>query len=208
VLSAAQDVVMNWIGWDIARSAMSSKPHLRLNSTDRWKAFTLAKKRRLKTMATRLCLTDTTQSAIIKMAEGNPGAVSVCIQLLKGEAAIDPDSVLGGLGGILMLDTLELYGSSIWMLYKDVCNKDLTSMCAVLRGYQLGFLTATQIRHAIENYGEGIDCSEVLASVKERLPQFGRAIEPPSVYLAHEAAQRQKRNAGIEGEVVTEKSEV
>jgi len=35
--------------------------------------------------------------------------------------SIDPDSNFGGLGPLLLLDTLSIYGPRIWQLYKDVC---------------------------------------------------------------------------------------
>lgn len=40
----------------------------------------------------RIQLTDTLKDAYSKMAEGNPGAMTVCLQSLKNNAVIDPDS--------------------------------------------------------------------------------------------------------------------
>lgn len=125
-------------------------------------------------MTTKLTLNDTVQDVIVKMSEGNPGAMTVCMGLLREGGGIDPDGVTGGLGLVLHLDSLGLYGSHIWMLYKDVCGHDLTKMCAILRGWQLGQLREDVIHHAIENRGEGIDCDDVLAKVQDRLPAFGQ----------------------------------
>lgn len=119
-------------------------------------------------------LNDTITDVIVKMSEGNPGAVTICCRLLKEGGGIDPDGIPGGLGFVLDLDSLGLYGSRIWMLYKDVCGEDLTKMCAVLRGWQLGHLSEGIIRHAIESRGKGIDCDDVLAKVQARLPAFGQ----------------------------------
>lgn len=77
---------------------------------------------------------------LIAMSDGNPGAMSIVAMLYREGGAIDPDSALGGLGPILFLDTLGIYGSRIWMLCKDICRNDLRIMIAVLRGCQLGFL--------------------------------------------------------------------
>lgn len=109
---------------------------------------------------------------MVKMSEGNPDALHVCCRILKDGGQIDPDSALGGLGALLSMDTLGLYGPKIWMLYKDVCGQDMPKMLAVLRGHQLGFVTDEQIGVAIENYGEGLDLDKVCAQVAERLPAF------------------------------------
>lgn len=129
-------------------------------------------------MKTKIQLTDSVQDVMFKMSEGNPGALTVCLQMLKDGEQIDPDNAMGGLGTILSLDTLGLYGSKIWMLYKDVCGQDLSKMLAVLRGWQLGFLSDIQVRNAVENYGEGINLEEICAKVCERLPRFKLAVAP------------------------------
>ena len=123
-------------------------------------------------MTEKIKLTDTTPDVITKMSEGNPGALSVCIQLLTETEKIDPDAALGGLSSILMLDGLGIYGSEIWMLYKNVCGEDIADTIAVLRGYQLGFITYHQLNHAIQNGGNGLDVNDVLKQVKDRLPLF------------------------------------
>lgn len=121
----------------------------------------------------RIELNDTTLSATIKLAEGNPGACTVCASILKEGEVIDPDGVFGGLGILLMLDTFGIYGSRIWMLHKDVCGQDLVNTLAVLRACQLGYISGKELNHAIDNYGEGIDVGDLLRQVKDFLPNFG-----------------------------------
>ena len=65
----------------------------------------------------RVGLQDTVQDALVKMVEGNPGAITVLLEFLKR----NPDL---GLIHILKLDDLGIYGSHIWMLWKDVCGQD------------------------------------------------------------------------------------
>ncbi len=129
-------------------------------------------------------LTDTAPDILVKMSEGNHGAVSVLIRMLKEGEAIDPQSFMGGLGAILGLDTHRIYGSKIWMLYKDVCGQDLVKMMAVLRACQLGKLTERAMLHAIDNRGEGLDLVEILETVKAELEEFDR----PPVGLANAQA--------------------
>lgn len=123
-------------------------------------------------MKEKIQLTDSIQDVIFKLSAGNPGAITVCLSILKNGAQIDPDNMFGGLGALLSLDTLGLYGPKIWMLFKDVCKENLSRMLAVLRGRQLGFLSEAQINHAVENYGEGINVADICAKVIKRLPRF------------------------------------
>ncbi len=122
---------------------------------------------------TRLELTDSIMDVVIKMVEGNPGAISVCTQLLKENKEIDPDSALGEMGSIFSLDGLGIYGSRIWMLYKDVCGEDITKTIGLLRANQLGFISETILNHAIDNRGDGVDLDNLMEQVKEKLPNFG-----------------------------------
>lgn len=115
---------------------------------------------------TKLQLSDSMEDVLFKMSEGNPGGLTVCINIIKNTDQIDPANIMGGLGVLLSLDSLGLYGSKIWMLFKDVCGSNLPKMIAVIRGWQLGLLSSTQIHHAVENYGEGINVDEICTKVK------------------------------------------
>jgi hypothetical protein len=129
----------------------------------------------MSTKTTRLTLEMTVQDMLLAMSGGNLGAINVCMNLLQNGGKIDPADFMGGLGAILRLDTLNIYDSRIWMLYKDVCGEHLGKMVAVLRAYQLGQLagvTETALNHAINNYGCGLDLDAVVLAVKERLPEF------------------------------------
>ncbi len=126
-------------------------------------------------METRLDLTDTGMSAAIKLAEGNPGAISVIVGILKDGEWIDPVG-MGGLGTMLMLDTFHIYGSRIWMLYKDVCGQDIIKTMAVIRACQLGIIRQHDLNSAIDGNGK-LDTDDLLNQVKERLGTFGERNE-------------------------------
>ncbi len=60
---------------------------------------------------------DTLQETMFKMSEGNPGALAVLIRMLqKGEDGLIP---------ILILDDMGIYGSKIWVGYKNDCGMDI-----------------------------------------------------------------------------------
>ncbi len=112
---------------------------------------------------------------IVAMGGGNPGALKACMELLLKGEKVDPDAFSGGLGNLLMLDTLGIYEERIYMLWSDVCGRDVGKMIAVLRAHQLGQLAGVDtkvLNHAIDNRGAGIDLDAVVEAVKSRLPNF------------------------------------
>ena len=125
----------------------------------------------------RIVLQDTMMDAVIKLSEGNPGATTVCVQILNEGNSIDPDMVLGGFGILSILDTYNIYGSRIWMLFKDVCKQDLVKTIAALRACQMGLFPIEKLQYAIDNYGEGANVDELHRMVKERLPRFADIID-------------------------------
>lgn len=105
------------------------------------------------------------------LSDGNPGAINVLVGLAEKGSKIDPDSMLGGIGALFALDTFAIYGPSIWMLYKDICDSNISRMIGVLRAVQLGFLPEATLRREITD-GRSIDIDALLARVKAHLPNF------------------------------------
>lgn len=130
-------------------------------------------------MSERINLGDSVMDIMMKMSDGNPGAIRVLMELFNKGAIIDPDDFLGGLGAILSLDTYGIYGSNIWILYKDICDEDIVKTLATLRAAQLGFFSIPELRSACsEDSYEAktpIPVDDLLVKVKERLPKFGQA---------------------------------
>ena len=122
----------------------------------------------------RITLKMSVEDVLIAMSGGNPGALTVCMDLMKSTPQVDPGNMLGGLGAIMSLDTLRIYEERIWMLYKDVCGEDIGKVIALLRAWQLGIAPVSKesLAHAIDNYGAGIVVDLVVAAVKARLPEF------------------------------------
>lgn len=110
---------------------------------------------------------------VIKLADGNPGAATVMMQILAEDGKIDPDNVLGSWGTLLSLDTHGIYGPDIWRLFTDVCGSSIEKMLAALRAVQLGLTTEGHLLAAIDGTGR-FDTEWALQAVKEQLPAFGR----------------------------------
>ena len=86
----------------------------------------------------RIELNDNAMDVIIKMSDGNPGAVSAIMGIKENHDAIDPQAVMGWLGTVMMLDTWEIYGSNIYILWSDKCGRDVRKMLMIMRSCQLG----------------------------------------------------------------------
>lgn len=111
----------------------------------------------------RISLHDSFMDIVMKMSEGNPGALTVIMEIVGNTKEIDKLNWAGAYGPILGLDTLGIYGSNIWVLYKDHCNQNIVHLIAVLRGWQLGFLNDSEVREG------NFDPKEILQEVVERL---------------------------------------
>ena len=123
-------------------------------------------------MGTVLKGTDTVQDMLVKLSDGNPGGCNVLLAILKHGAEIDPQIMMGPVGTILLLDTFGIRGSKIWVLFKDICGQHLGRTIGVIRATQLGILSQDQLTKAVETYRADFDVEDVVAQVKERLPDF------------------------------------
>jgi hypothetical protein len=86
---------------------------------------------------------------VMKMTDGNPGAVTVITQLIVDKN--DPDDWPSGFGKLLSLDTHGIYGSNIWVLFKNVCNQNILNVVTVLRAVQLGLYSERDLWNCIDN---------------------------------------------------------
>lgn len=116
-------------------------------------------------------LDTTVLEMVTALGGGNPGALRVCLDLLKYTPSIDPDA-FDAIAPLLSLDMLGVYEHRIWMLYKDVCGEDLSVMLAAIRAVQLGIVASATLDHAIDHRGAGLDLGAAVAAVCERLPNF------------------------------------
>ena len=110
---------------------------------------------------------------MIELAQGNPGAISVLSQVVERSNHVDPDNKLGFYMTMFMLDDLGINGSSLWMLYKDVCGGTLEKFLACIRAFQLGIIQRDSLKDAICNPSL-LDTNDIFAKVQDQLPSFAR----------------------------------
>lgn len=126
---------------------------------------------------TRITLKDTGRDVLVKMADGNPGGLSAMMEMLKHGESIDPQCFMGGMGAILSLDTLGVYGTEIYVLWNDQCKRNTRELLMLLRANQLGFISDSEIKAVAKDQMRQVVLSqgkmdELDKQVCERLTRF------------------------------------
>jgi hypothetical protein len=114
--------------------------------------------------------------ALWLLSEGNPGALTVLLEIQKQSRIIDADS-LDPLLTILLFDTFGIYGSSIWVLHKDICEQNVARTIAVVRAAQLGLIPPRTVVEACRDEADPacrptIRVETVVGALRTRLPRF------------------------------------
>ena len=81
-----------------------------------------------------------TSDMIIAMAEGNPGALSCLIELVKTNY---------GFLDLLVLDRMEVYGEKIYILWNDCCSRNMTVLKEYLRSFRRGEVSKEKIHETL-----------------------------------------------------------
>lgn len=68
--------------------------------------------------------------ALVTMSKGNPGAATVLAELIKSDE--------WGFIDVFHLDDAGLYGSNIWIAYKDICGQDIDRLRTAIRDRTIG----------------------------------------------------------------------
>jgi len=128
----------------------------------------------------RIQLTDNTMDILIKMSDGNPGALTAMMEIIEKHESIDPQAMMGGLGAIMILDTWKIYGTDIYILYNDKCDKDVRKMLMIMRAVQLGFMPESKLVAMAKDQKREINLtdSELIdldVKVCEQLESFAKA---------------------------------
>ena len=115
-------------------------------------------------------LTDSKMDMIVKMSQGNNGAITAIVALMSQTPQIDPDSAFSEIGPILMFDEYRIYGLDIYILWNDKCNKDCRKVNLLVRAVQLGFLPVQRIQElASDQTGQNNVAQEEWATIDEQV---------------------------------------
>ncbi len=91
---------------------------------------------------TKIKITDSVRDIMVKMSEGNPGALTVLILPIK-------EDEMNLVTRILALDTMNLYGSKLYMLWNDCCDRDLQKVKNIIDAWKSGKITSEIIHKAV-----------------------------------------------------------
>lgn len=124
---------------------------------------------------TKLKLNDTLLTGIIKLSDGNPGAAVALCDICKVAEEIDTflsKPKLSGMPYLLLIDSLNIYGTDIYVLYSDICEKNAAKTMAVLRATRLNILEISKLKEACsrQDYSgkDLIPVDEIFEQVKEK----------------------------------------
>jgi len=92
-----------------------------------------------------LTLDDTLEDIVVKMSKGNPGAMSAIVSLLSEYPLADPLNPLKELAPILTFDYLGIYGTDLYIIWNDKCNRDVYKIFILIRSIQLGFMDGKKL---------------------------------------------------------------
>ena len=93
-------------------------------------------------------------------SDGNPGALTALFELMK--QAEDRTGLF-----LITLDRMQLYGSHLYMLWNDCCNRDINKVIKILELYEREIITQKDIDDRIKNVGYGLNFDEFLEEGKD-----------------------------------------
>jgi hypothetical protein len=125
----------------------------------------------------RIELNDNYQDIVIKLSEGNPGAITALMQLSGNYEDIDPDSAFGPISPMISFDSYDVYGSEIYIIWNDKCNRDSYKTILLLRAVQLGILPLRRFKEMAEDQMREVNLTnseweDINKKVCDQLPGF------------------------------------
>lgn len=75
---------------------------------------------------------DSLQDVMVNLSQGNPGALTAMVGIVKNHQDLGPLAMFGGRGPLMALDMMGIYGSEIYILWNDICKRNLRRFCALI----------------------------------------------------------------------------
>jgi hypothetical protein len=126
----------------------------------------------------------TPQEIIIIMANGNPGAITFILKAMEIAKEIDPESAWNfaedndfpAYGPLINADRCDIYGTDLYVLWNDICDRSIINSIALLRATQLGILDHNILKDACSRQDYSgkslINVEDIYKKVCEELPSF------------------------------------
>ncbi len=114
--------------------------------------------------------------AFFAMSDGNPGALNVLIAMGTQVPVIDPANVFAQLAGMMLLDGAGIYGSRIYLLHNDLCDRSMVKVVTILRCIQMGLIPREGVYEWLDQCDTGptpsINFESYYSALKVKLPDF------------------------------------
>ncbi len=115
---------------------------------------------------------------ITLLSDCNPGAIRCIGELLRITLKIKLALPFNGAFVLQLLDKNGIYGTDIYILYNDICNKDCFKVLALLSAVEIGYLDPIVLADACSRQDYSgknlIDTDQVVRAVKTALPDFNK----------------------------------
>lgn len=105
---------------------------------------------------------DDLESAILKLACGVGAAMEILAKTVNEEPNSESETKISGIDYLLLLDKLEIYGTGIYILYKDKCHGDLGRLQLLLRAAQQGVYPASKLQELAADQFNQVSVSEAV----------------------------------------------
>jgi len=92
---------------------------------------------------------------IMAMSKGNIGAANALSEMAQGWLEADPQSGFASFAPLWFLDTLEIYGADIHVLWKDCCECKVERVVMLSRAIQIGLIDCYSVVQASHRYNHG-----------------------------------------------------
>lgn len=106
---------------------------------------------------------------LFELSKGNPGAINAVMTVASKYQQIDPQAIFGAMHVTGFLEDNNIKGSSIWFMYKDICEQSCTKFVTVMRGIQMGFLQRSVIENIQKQQRCNIDFDDLIKRLKEKI---------------------------------------
>lgn len=103
-------------------------------------------------------INDTIESIIVKLSEGNPGAMRTLFEIMQFKG----NNPFYFLETFLAIDNMKLYGSYLYMLWNDCCKNNIEKVFKVIEAYQRGDINDEMINERIRTAGYGISFDDII----------------------------------------------
>ena len=87
---------------------------------------------------TRITKDMTTETMLITMCDGNPGALTCMMEMIQHDT-------FSGIMDIMLFDSMGIYGSKIYMVWNDCCGRDMEKFKETLKAFREGKFTEEEI---------------------------------------------------------------